>query len=231
MPRQMRFEPIDCERFRSRIQDNFSSGYLTLISIIQGVAFGIWVANVSSSLDIQNIQLYRLIYPFLSFLGVIFVFYYYSWFVSVVYTPPNLRESSIPLILAAAEVAPMYFFNQPSYWWLLSGVFCFVCAIAFGNTLIVIRENIYEDDFRPAVRVMRIELWSNIILCMLLGSLAYFAWENYPQDYKFFSEGMAEHEIGFLIAFCLIVLLMVSKSQFWFLRRVYVIGGLKDKRT
>jgi len=188
----------------------------------------VWVTNINNTFEIQTFHVSQLVYPALSLLGIILVFYYYSWFVSVVYTPPNLRESLVPILLAATEVAPMYFFGRPEYWWLFSGIFYLFGAIAFGSTILNIRENRYSNDFCSAVPVMRIELWSNILLCLALAILSYWSWQTYPQGHDF-TCGLSLQEIRFLVILSLLIAIMASKSQFWFLRRIYLIGGLKEK--
>ena len=230
MGKPLGFKPIDGKHFRERIQDNFSSGYLTLISIIQGVAFGIWITNINDAFDLQTFHSYQVIYPFLSFFGIIFIFYYYSWFVSIVYTLPNLRESVVPLVLAAAEVAPMYFFDQPQYWWLFTGIFFAAGSIAFLNTLLALRNDNYATDFRQAVSLARIETYSNIILSIIMSLLCFWAWNTYPENQESIGS-LPAHDMVFLVFLVPLMLFMTAKSQFWFLNKIYLISGLRREKT
>ncbi len=228
MGRKMNFRPIDQDIFRQRIQDNFSSGYLTLVSIIQGVALGIWITNVSDSFDIDSVEIFQLFYPVISLLSIVFIFYYYSWFVSIVYTPPDFRESAIPIILAVSQIAPMYYFSEPNYWWLFSGIFYFFSSVAFGNTLLTIKDNIYAPDFQPLVPMLKKESLINLILCLSMAILSCCSWITYPDEYDYSYE-LPLHDWIFLALLLVLISIMALKTQFWFLRKMYLLSGLQIK--
>ena len=50
----MNFKPIGRDEFIKNVQNNFSSGYLTLISIIQGVAFETEVSSFRLRHEVHN---------------------------------------------------------------------------------------------------------------------------------------------------------------------------------
>ena len=77
----MRFDPNTPESIGGRIQSNFSSGYLTLISIIQGVAFGLLISEIKPI--VISGQWSGIVLPIISLVPLSFLIFYYHWFVSI----------------------------------------------------------------------------------------------------------------------------------------------------
>ena len=121
---------------------------------------------------------------------------------------------------------PMFHFSHPEFWWLFSGIFYAIGIIAFANTIITVNENLYHENFNSAIPIIRIELILNIILCAYLSLLAICAWIIYPTKDGGVSN-LAPHEPLFFCSLGFLVTIMVGKSQFWFLQKIYHIGGLK----
>jgi hypothetical protein len=167
------FDPVSKSDFRARVQNNFTAANLTLISIIEGVTFGILLSKVFPEIK-QNPTFSNPILPyaFISWTTIILVFYYYSWFVSAVYALPNFREALIPIALATAQVLPMFFLDAPSWWWLFFAVFCGVSAFAFHNTLRSLHPASYTNDFQRGYSLTRRELRADVALSLAVTVIA-----------------------------------------------------------
>lgn len=214
----MAFIPIDNEHIRSRIKDNFSSGYLTLISIIQGVAFSVWVTQLGSTNEMAVVEdaAYYLRVAF-SFLSIVFIVYYYSWFVSIVYTAPNLRESIVPLALGATQVWPMYYFNDSTEWWWRTSLFFLVGAFGYANTLITVRDYNYAEEFWPALTRLRREMKINIVVMILLIVTSQFIYKYGVVRYP--ASVVPTHIIIYILAIA-----MALKTEYWTLKYIYVVA-------
>ena len=228
----MNFEQLNSDRFKKRVQDHFSTAYLTLISIIQGVAFGFCAQMVWSQYFTANQKVCwsYLIYPGFSMLGIMIVFFSYNWFVSIVFSPPNLRETVIPFLLGISEVLPMYFFNEPEKWWLFFAIFCTVGGIAYLNTLRSLWRHIYTDRFADAFDIIRTELYWNAIYCFLAAFICLLAHKNYIGQ-KDMKVGISLQDIEYSIYLTIIMAFLLIKSQFWFLPKLYDLAGLQMKNT
>lgn len=221
------FDPISKNHFRAHIQHNFASAYLTLVSIVQGVSFGILVSNLSQRFmsGSPSVPTTFLIYPALGFSTLILTFYCYSYFVSVIYVLPNLRESVIPFCLAAAQVAPSFFFHQRKYWWLCFSIYCFLAAIAFHNTSRSIYKHSYSDDFEEAYPITKFEALSNSLIALLAGFVATAATLAYPHS-SVAPAMLTKFDVVPLLVICFCMTVMVCKSQLWYLPKMYRESGL-----
>ena len=217
----MAFKPIDNEHIRNRIKDNFSSGYLTLISIIQGVAFSVWVTQLGAASEMGAVEnaAYYLRVAF-SFLSIVFIVYYYSWFVSIVYTAPNLRESIVPLALGAAQVWPMFYFNESTEWWLRTSLFFLFGALGYANTLITVRDYNYAEEFWPALTRLRREMMINVVTMILLIFMGIFIYKYGVNEFP--SSVVPLHIIMYILAIC-----MALKTEYWTLKYIYKILELR----
>jgi hypothetical protein len=215
------FEPLNRQRLKGRIQNNFSSAYLTLISIIQGVAFGILLNNTFSILrEKPDSKSIILLYSFISLVSIVLVFSYYSWFISVVYTLPNFREAAIPFSLATTQILPMFFLSQPRLWWLLFGIFTFVGAAAFCNTLISLHQGSFTEDFQAGYRKTRWEVGSNVFLAFIISVISGAAWFFYPVSPDS-SKGLGIKDLIPLVITFLVFIIMIAKSQFHYLDSMF----------
>jgi hypothetical protein len=219
------FDPINKFAFRNRVQNNFSSAYLTMISIIEGVTFGFIMANTFSTFKV-DLPLEFLVYPLMSFATLILTFYFYSYFVSAVYTLPNFRESVIPFCLAATQVIPTFFFNQPKYWWFLFALFCIVSILAFHNTLRSLHPGMYAADFQLGYQKSRMEIVSNICFTIVGLLVAVAAGAVYPNTKIDSSTSLRTYDYVPILAITALIVAMIFKSQKYYLAAIFKEAGL-----
>lgn len=221
----IKFDKIGPKEIKIRVQQNFSGSYLTLISIIQGVAFGIWYTNVSEIFVIPDFGIHLLVYPAFSLLSIVLVVFYYSWFVSIIYTPPDFPEAIIPILLATFEIAPMYFFNYPNIWWYCVGLFYLTGIIGFLNTIRNIRRNEYCEGTENIKSAILLELKINIGILLLMTFLAFWSNATYPISYNF-KNSFPSHDKIFLFVHSVLIVIMIYKTH-KFLNIVFSYSGLR----
>ena len=208
---------LNADFIRNQIKSNFSNSYLTLISIIQGVALGLWASNFSDLLQNFNFlddPLSAFVYPFLSISSFVVVFFCYSWFVSVVVTMPDLRETFIPFSLGVFEILPTSFFSYPKTYWLLFAIFSFFGVIAYYNTKINTHKDNYTEDMHVLCDAIHNQMKKNIILCTIATLISFLAFFLYPsQDEGDYS---VIHDVIFsiLISCCIGALLFSNQKHF-----------------
>ncbi len=154
---------------------SFPSVYLTTVSIIQGVALGILANNTfgyvtdpeTSSLD--NWAPF-IPYAAFSFLVIVTVSFEYNWFVGMYRWSPKVWDTLIPFLLGIAEIGPMFYLTNPRIWWLLTAALGYVAALAFLNTFLNSKREIFEND--EVYGMTRRAVMSDIAISAFLGSLA-----------------------------------------------------------
>ena len=227
--------PLDRLRLADRIENNFSAAYLTLVSIIQGVAFyfvmnncmavwkephQIWRATNGTWMAPIVMDRFFILYPITSFLSLVVVFYLYSYFVSVTFRPPSLRDCLFPMILGIFEVVPTFFFATPKIWWLWYFVFTVFAIVPLINTLCSLHIEHYDEEFQKAYKFTKHETIKNICISGLSGLIAVVAYWCYPSD-KSLSEihfGMADWLPLFL---CLVLIsLLLCLTEYSYLPRI-----------
>lgn len=236
---KIKFEAIGPDIIKQRLGANFSNSYLTLVSIIQGVAFGIWYSNISDLLIISGFRIHLFIYPAFSLMAIILIVFYYSWFVSVIYTPPDILEALVPILLAVFEIVPMYFFEQPNKWWYFSGMFYLMGVISFSNTIRNIERNEYDPGQIDIKHEMKSELTWNMKFLLVMAGLAFWCSTSFPSTIEY-NHNISNKDIIFLVIQGVLVFAMAYKST-KFLSKIYCYAklfvcadsniGTKDENT
>ncbi len=145
------YQPLDQQEFKRRMGESFPAVYLTVISIVQGVALGILAQNtfgkISTTTSVSlSFILSLLPYAVLSFMVIVTVSFEYNWFVGIYRWSPRLWDSFIPLLLGLSQIGPLYFLNSPRVWWILNAVFAVIGTIAFNNTRMNQRKDMFSDQ-------------------------------------------------------------------------------------
>ena len=176
-PLQSVYQPLDQEQFKSRMNESFPSVYLTLISIIQGVALGILAQNTFgyiSTESVSNIEVFRMIpYAILSFLTIVTVSFEYNWFVGIYRWSPKIWDTLIPLLLGMSQIGSLYFLRMPEVWWILNALFAIIGVVAFNNTEnnqhrdMFIKNGIYKKTKKEVLIDMTISLTISPILFLV----------------------------------------------------------------
>lgn len=188
------YRPLDQEEFQRRIAESFPTVYLTLISIIQGVALVILATESFKYINEPDPKLtepwYRFsVYSIISFVTLIVLSYQYTWFIGIFRWSPRFWDILIPFCLGLSEVSPMFYFTKPLFWWGLTGIFSFVGALALYNTKRSCKKPMFGDDanaFIKTINILNFNIRISIIaffLCLSFSILLYF--EVIPQNINY----------------------------------------------
>jgi hypothetical protein len=122
-------------RLKEGVSEGLRSSYLTALSIIQGVAFATLIFNGADAAeaaikDDPKVSVFFLI--IISFGNLILVWFEYSWLIRFRTRHPMFIDALIPFLVGAGEVAPTFFFNDPFWWTIATGVFLAVSIWAYS---------------------------------------------------------------------------------------------------
>lgn len=223
----MKFDKNTPASIGERIQSNFSSGYLTLISIIQGVAFGILVSGLKPIFEVGAWS--GLVLPILSLISLSFMVFYYHWFVSILYSPPNIFETLIPIIVSIFEVIPFYYFNNHKIWWLTTGIFYLIAILAFCLTLINISKNSFEPDNKSIKRFCYGETIGNIFALLICSIICFSCYLKYPNEGKI-KYSIENHELKYMVLLGFVAFIMAFKTHTIFLKKIFNYTNLRHEK-
>ncbi len=172
------YEKLDEDTFENRIKNNFIRTHITLFSIIQGVAFALFMFNVFDYLrspNFHNEWLEFAPFPFISFTAIIIISCEYMWFIGLFSWPTRIRDHLTPFLIGFFEACPMFFFSNPHMWW-----FCMILlgiggAVASLNIMLDARRVKFTDN-TSAYKTIIIQLWWNISFCTAVFIVSFFAW-------------------------------------------------------
>jgi len=207
------FNPLNTEEFKSRIAESFPSAYLTIISIIQGVALGLLATNSFGYIKdpcLPETWVRFLPYSFMSFLTIIVVTYEYTWFVGVFRWSPRIWDTIIPFALGFSAIGPIFYLTNPKIWWFLTAAFCGFGALGFFNTLWNCRQNMFDKNKKVYIRV-RNTLKSDILIALIAALICIFAGLFYSSSMKILHWYLLE--ILFLISLFGIVIFLFYKEE------------------
>jgi hypothetical protein len=127
-------EPLNPDILRKRIGDVFSGGYLTLVAIIQGVAFGVLVAAAQHELLLRLHWTDRLVIAMevlVVFEAIVIVTHQYFLLTEQVRWTPTILDTLVPYGLGLGEVGAAFLLRNYAYWWASFSFLVFVSAGAF----------------------------------------------------------------------------------------------------
>lgn len=214
---------LTAETFRERLETNSAPTFLTLISIIQGVALSFLVTNTEKVLNTvkpeTRVELCELLaLPAFSFVIIVAVFFLYSYFVNIDWRPPSFWEALIPFSIGLAEIIATFYFHDPAKWY---GAMCglFIASI-FGlyNTLRGLKKDDFSQGSLPNAYILAVkETKLNIVIVAIMALVSGMApFLRKPEGTDFGTYDWVF--MGILFAICIALL---SKSQYWFLRELY----------
>ena len=164
---------LDRERLKAlggRLEDNFAGGYLTLISIVLGVALTVLTDQLfDGGSDPSWPPFTDPIYwrASMAFLMICGAFYYYYFFVSLVRMLPMFFEMFIPFPVGTGIVVMTHLVkHQQAFWW-LAGINFFLAAAAFFNSLAINNEEFYGNAVK---KWFRVESFKNIAFFAAMGA-------------------------------------------------------------
>lgn len=138
-------EPLDREKLVARTSEVSPTGFLTIISVLQGIAAGILANNASKVIE-QGSHVETLVWlQTVAVLAIlVFVFHFYTATSPFTRWPPSFLDSLIPFIVGGCEIPPTFFLGTTAAW-------CYsvaaLCGIAAGG-LITTGISTTEDHFR-----------------------------------------------------------------------------------
>jgi len=166
---------LNKKEFKARMGDSFPSVYLTMISIIQGVALGILASQINRLIfhpeqGSTMIRHWLLVAPYciFSFMSILIVAYQYSWFIGLFKWSPAFWDIFFPFSLGLTEILPMFFLNKPAGWMLCTSVFSFMGVLAWRNTLIHCNSSAFGQKKKAMVRTIKL-LILNIKIALMAG--------------------------------------------------------------
>lgn len=199
--RQVTVKPLDANVLSERTGEVFGSLYLTLISIVQGVAFAFLVYKVSENEGISPNA-----YQIATSLIIVLVTLEYLTVTTFFRWPLSLLDIMIPFALGVGQVFPLAHSANPEHWW--TGIaFLATCGI-IGYVHSVFRagrEKFDGPQARSAHRLTRWVLISSAAICAALVPLAlYFSRIVSPTS-----------QAASLYFFIVLLVLMIAKEQWW----------------
>lgn len=216
------YKPLSRPELRNRMANNFPATYLTMISIIQGVAIGVFAQNTFGAGMTASEFLLRSPYFLVSFLLIALVFWEYVWFTGIYRWSVKLSDTFAPLILGVLEIGSFYFFRNISVWWLMNFFICLAGTFAFSNTYRHVTRKIfdagehgstvYATTMRDIRRSMYITSTSSVV-CLSGAVLSFWARSWFTQ-LQLTSSPDSLLGAAYVLYLCLILLLFFKDRSF-----------------
>jgi hypothetical protein len=173
-------DELNSVTYAERLKRTFPGIYLTLISIVQGVAVYTlsYVTTLYWGKGAASAWLPYVPFSLTSFVVIVVVTFEYTWFVALFHWQPKVLDVTIPLALGLFEILPMYYFASPIWWRLFTAFLCLGGAAAYAypwyNLAQVEIHPAYRDAHRAVFRSYYIWNISACLLCAALLSLQAF---------------------------------------------------------
>lgn len=173
------YNPVNSELFAKRVEETFSSFYLTMVSIIQGVAF-YFAMNILYEMMRDNLLTkISLLYWFASLFAIAVVSYEYTTVSAVYRWPMRFVDVIIPLLLGLFEILPFHllyitFKSDPEKiicWWFSYSALSLVGIMAYINSLFNTAKCTYDAKDKSSITVFKenITILIEKIILSLLG--------------------------------------------------------------
>lgn len=184
------YQPLSASELCNRMADNFPATYLTMISIIQGVAIGVFAQNTfGAGMAVSD---FLLLSPYFlaSFLLIALVFWEYVWFTGIYRWSVKVSDTFAPLVLGVLEIGSFYYFRNIPVWWLMNGLICLAGTLAFANTYRHVTREMFDEGkhgdtvhsrtMRDIRRSMYITA-SALIVCASGAALSFWGTSGFPE--------------------------------------------------
>lgn len=140
------------ESLKQRTVEVFPAGYTTLLSIVQGIAFGfLATGEVVATLGGHGPPTeFGIAATAGTFLAIVTVTYMYVWFTLVLRWVPSILDTLIPFSLGSLEIVMAVTVNSPEVWFLSVTGMQVVGLLAFAHSALRCRNSMFEreEDFR-----------------------------------------------------------------------------------
>lgn len=170
-------ELLSAKLLRERIVDVFPDGYLAIIAIIQGAAFGLLFIVAQQKLSNHPSKLHTamiLAQVLYEVVAIVMVTHLYLLLTTTLRWTPTILDTLIPYALGSGELFLALFTGQNSQWWLAMSAFSLASVFAFWNTRSRMTFGIFGKEKKAVYERHRKALKGQILYCMimLVGSLS-----------------------------------------------------------
>lgn len=163
------------KRIKDLIDQGFPAIYLAMISIIQGVALGIFINNFFINYGNNGIaitlfsftQIRFILYSLFSFMIIILISYEYSWYVLVFRYPMRIYDILLPFTLGFLEVAPTFYLLNQSGWWFWVSIISFFSAISYCYSIYNCEERFFPNKYSYEISIGSIK--KSRMFCLFFG--------------------------------------------------------------
>lgn len=145
-------EPLTKDVLVRRTLEVFPSGYLTILSIIQGVSLGFTVNTAAEAQALPGPvveDVATLARAAMTLVGVIIVSYQYIWFTVMMRWRQSFVDSLVPFLLGTAEIVVALNIGRAAQWWFSVSVFAILGLMAFANTKRHLSLDLYNGQELP----------------------------------------------------------------------------------
>ena len=208
------------ETVSQRLKGQFAPAYLTLTSIIQGVALAFLAARVEATYTQFDAMDWLLTAA--TFVGFLVVWNEYLMQVLAFVWVPTLLDSLVPFAFLACELFMAHFVYNNLRGWLLTLGLIFVVGGA-AQILTVTQARSLADENRDMTRVLAPQGWFRAALDVVFVVLSLCAWALYDA----LRLGQAQFIVA-IVAFISIIVFVGSSVPYWNQLLAYARG---ERRT
>jgi hypothetical protein len=145
-------EGLDRAKLRDRALETSPSGYLTAVSIIQGVVFALLASAAFQQRDSLSVETPTLVIQSIAVvLFLIVVFHFYVMSSMFLRWAPSILDSAFPFLVAATEVPTAHFVSRAGSWVVSTAIFFGVSGLGALSTTI----------FASATHFGRVDAWAS----------------------------------------------------------------------
>ena len=163
------------KRVNDLIDQGFPAIYLAMISIIQGVALGIFINNVFNNYGhtggiislFDYVQLRFILYSVFSFMIIILISYDYSLYVLVFRYPMRIYDIIIPFTLGFLEVAPTFYLLNQYGWWFWITITSFFAVMSYSYSIYNCEEKFFPNKYSYEIGINSIK--KHRLFCLFFG--------------------------------------------------------------
>jgi hypothetical protein len=194
-------------RISTRSKDIFASAYLTLASIIQGVALAALVQRVESSYGTLDATAWIMVITV--FVAVIVIWHEYLMMVLAYVWVPGILDSIIPFAFVAGELFMAHFATSDQRSWLLAYGITFAVGLA-ASLLTQVQVTAHFEENRQILALTGRLGAARGALAGGLAVLALIAWAVYVRI------GLDQVKLGVaLVALSLVIIFAAVSLPFW----------------
>ena len=200
-------EDTESDNIAQRIKSQFAPAYLTLASIIQGVALSTLVLRVESTYPGFNAVAWLL--TITTFLVILDIWHEYLMMVLAYVWLPTLLDSIVPFAFVATELFLAHFVYGNVRGWLLAYAGCYLVGIAAGVLTSAQVRKLAEENRIVHNRLASYDRFRGVLV-VVLAALSLLAWALY--DVLRLEQAQL---IVALVAFVGCIIFISSSIPFW----------------